>query len=224
MKTIYGVNSYTPMNKKLKNGYTVYDWIVRQKGVPSFCFRTLCGENAITNEEIEFLRSKDCRIGMVIRNLSEKNISGCHGDKEALNAIYELKSLNFTNDKKIAFFAEINSDWSINHNWMISFAQTIAANGYKPAFIANTDSSKNFNFDRQCSHFVNATIDVGQFGAIYCATEPKISNKPEEWAPFCPSALETTDINLWMCGKTKIDDIFIDDVYASNLSILDNML
>ena len=197
---------------------------MRQKGVPSFCLRTLCGENTITNKELEFIKNKDCKLGMVIRNLSEKAISGCHGDKEALNAIYELKSLNVTSDRKIAIFAEINSNWSINHNWMISFAQTLAVNGYIPAFIANTDSSKNFNFDRQCSHFTNATIDVGGFGAIYCATEPKLSAKPEAWSPFCPSALETTDIDLWMCGKTEIDDIFIDDVYTHNLLTFDKLL
>lgn len=224
MKTFYGVNSNTPMNKKLKNGYTVYDWIVRQKDIPSFCLRTICGKDAITNEEIEFLKNKNCKLGIAIRNLNETTISSCHGDKEALRAIYELKSLNIVNDKKIAIFAEINPNWSINHNWMLSFAQTLSVNGYIPAFIANTDSSKNFNFDRQCSHFVNATTDVDQFGAIYCATEPKLSNKPDEWTPFCPSALESDDINLWMYGKTKIDDIFIDDVYAKNLFILDKML
>lgn len=33
-----------------------------------------------------------------------------------------------------------------------------------PGFIGNTDSSKNFNFDRQCSHYVQATHDVGEYG------------------------------------------------------------
>lgn len=224
MKTFYGVNSNAPMNKKLKNGYTAYDWIVRQKEVPSFCLRTLCGKDAISKEEIEFLKNKDCRIGMVIRDLTEKEISGSQGDKQALNALHMLKLLDVTSSKKIAIFAEINPEWSVNHNWMISFAQTLYANGYIPAFIANTDSSKNFNFDRQCSHFVNATIDVGQFGSIYCATEPKILDRPKEWIPFCPSVLNPMDINIWICGETKIDDGFIDDAYANELKILDIMV
>ena len=224
MKTYYGVNSNIEMNKKTKNGYTVYDWIVRQKGIPSFCLRTICGEDSITYEEIEFLKKKECKIGLVIRDLKETAISGVRGEKEALRAIYNLKSLNIESDKKIAIFAEINPNWSVNHNWMISFAQTLSVNGYIPAFIANTDSSKNFNFDRQCSHFVIATSDVGQFGAIYCATEPKLEKKPEMWTPFCPSAVESRDINLWMCGLTKIDDIFVDDVYSKDLITLDNML
>ena len=48
MKTVFGVNSATPINKKLKNGYTMYDWVMRQKGFPAFCMRTLCGADKIT--------------------------------------------------------------------------------------------------------------------------------------------------------------------------------
>ena len=32
MKTIFGVSSATPINKKLKNGYTMYDWVKRAFG------------------------------------------------------------------------------------------------------------------------------------------------------------------------------------------------
>ena len=41
MHTIFGVNSVTPLSKKLKNGHTVYDWVTRQKCFPAFCMRTL---------------------------------------------------------------------------------------------------------------------------------------------------------------------------------------
>lgn len=30
MKTIYGVKMETPINKKLKNGHTMYDWVTRK--------------------------------------------------------------------------------------------------------------------------------------------------------------------------------------------------
>ena len=85
MKTVFGVNSATPINKRLKNGYTMYDWVARQKGFPSFCMRTLCGEEKITAEEIEFLRSKDCKIGLVIRDLIEKSVSGINGTADNLS-------------------------------------------------------------------------------------------------------------------------------------------
>lgn len=223
MKTIFGVHSATPIHKKLKNGYTLFDWIMRQKGFPDFCMRTLCGEDKITVEEIEFLRAKDCKIGLVIRDLTEAAVSGASGTEEAIRAIEATKELGVPLNSGIAIFAEIKPDWSINHNWMISFAQVISANGYVPGFIANTDSSKNFNFDRQCSHYVQATQEMDCFGAVLAATEPKCDSTPEKWAPYCPSALKPKDIQLWICGTTTFDAIQTEDVYARDDNVLENM-
>lgn len=220
MKTVFGVNSATPINKKLKNGYTMYDWVMRQKGFPAFCMRTLCGENAITPEEIQFLRDKDCKIGLVIRNLTEAAVSAVNGKQDALKAVEAAKELDVPQKKDVALFAEIKPEWSVNHNWMISFAYTVKANGYVPGFIGNTDSSKNFNFDRQCSHFVQATRDANCFGAVYMATEPKVNGTPKEWTPYCPSALEPEDISLWCCGTTTFDAVQVENVYANDNKVL----
>lgn len=223
MQTIFGVSSTTPINKKLKNGYTMYGWVKRQKCFPAFCIRTLSGEEKITTEEIEFLRSKDCKIGLVIRNLTEAKVSGVNGTEDAIKAIEAAKELGVPQNEGIALFAEINPQWSVNHNWLISFAQTVSANGYVPAFIGNTDSSKNFNFDRQCSHYVQATKDVNYFGALFMATEPKCDSMPTEWAPYCPSALEPEDMHLWCCGTTTFDFVQVEDVYAKDDKVLENM-
>ena len=224
MKTIFGVRSATPINKKLKNGYTLYDWVKRQKCFPAFCMRTLSGENKITAEEIEFLKSKDCKIGLVIRDLTEAKISTVNGTEDARKAVEAAKALGVPANAGIAIFAEIKPEWSVNHNWMISFAQAISANGYVPAFIGNTDSSKNFNFDRQCSHYVQATKNVNYFGAVFMATEPKIDGMPKKWEPYCPSALEPEDIHLWCCGsKTTFGKIEVADVYARDEKVLANM-
>ncbi len=223
MKTIFGVSSATPINKKLKNGYTMYDWVKRQKGFPSFCMRTLSGEDRITAEEIAFLKAKDCKIGLVIRDLTEAKVSGVNGTEDALRAVEAVKEMGVPLNEGIALFAEIKPAWSVNHNWMISFAQAVSANGYVPAFIGNTDSSKNFNFDRQCSHFVQATKDVNYFGALFMATEPKLDGMPDEWAPYCPSALEPEDMHLWSCGTTTFDFQQVEDVYAKDEKVLDYM-
>lgn len=223
MKTIYGVSSATPSNKKLKNGYTLYDWVMRQKGFPAFWGRTLLGKNAMTEEEIAFLNAKDCKISLVVRDLSEEIVSGTNGTEDAVRAANAARALGVPQNVGIAIFAEIQSDWSINHNWMISFAETLVSNGYIPGFIGNTDSSKNFNFDRQCSHYVHATEDVNQFDAIYCATEPKLGEIPKEWVPYCPSALEPENMQLWMCDKTTFGEFEVDDVYARSKEILANM-
>lgn len=223
MKTIFGVSSVTPINKKLKNGYTMYDWVKRQKCFPAFCMRTLSGEGKITAEEIEFLKAKECKIGLVIRDLTEAKISGVNGTEEALNAVESAKELGVPANAGIALFAEIKPEWSVNHNWMISFAQTISANGYVPGFIGNTDSAKNFNFDRQCSHYVQATRGVDQFGAVYGATEPKCEGVPAAWEPYCPSALNAEDVQLWVCGTTTFDSLMVEDVYAKDENVLAKM-
>lgn len=220
MKTVFGVSSATPINKKLKNGYTMFDWVMRMKGVPAFCMRTLSGADCITTEEIAFLNGKDCKIGLVIRDLTEAAVSTTSGTQDALKAVETAKELGIPQNKGIALFAEIKPEWSVNHNWMISFAQTVMANGYVPGFIGNTDSSINFNFDRQCSHFVNATKDVNCFGAVYMATEPKCTKRPEEWAPYCPSALNPENISLWCCGTTNFDTIQVENMYAKDNKVL----
>ena len=223
MKTIFGVNSVTPIHKKLKNGYTMYDWVKRQKTFPAFCMRTLSGENKITAEEIEFLKARDCKIGLVIRDLTEAQVSGDCGTQEALKAVKTAMEIGAPQDVGITLFAEIKPEWSVNHNWMLSFAQTLVANGYVPGFIGNTDSSKNFNFDRQCSHYVQASKGVNYFNAIFMATEPKCDSMPTEWAPYCPSALEPENMHLWSCGTTTFDFIGVEDVYAKDEKVLENM-
>lgn len=223
MKTKFGVCSATPINKKLKNGYTLYDWVMRQKGFPSFCMRTLSGEDVLTDEEIQFLRDKDCKIGLVIRDLTEAKLSTVNGTEDALRAVEAAKALGVPQNEGITLFVEVQPQWSINHNWMISFASELSANGYRPGFIANTDSSKNFNFDRQCSHFVQATKDVNSFDTVFVATEPKLDGMPQEWAPYCPSALEPEDMHLWCCGTTTFDFIQVQDVYAKDKKVLEMM-
>ena len=41
MKNYFGVSSLTPANQKLKNGYTMFDWVMRQHTFPAFWGRVL---------------------------------------------------------------------------------------------------------------------------------------------------------------------------------------
>ena len=220
---IFGADSKLSANTRLTNGYHLYDWVMRQNSFPSFWGRTLTGDNQIGAEEIEFLREKNCKIALIINDLSETCVSAVNGTDDALRAVEAAKALGVPENAGIALFAEIGTDWSVNHNWMISFAQVLSDNGYVPGFIGNTDSSLNFNFDRQCSHFVQATQDIGQYGAIYWATEPKPSGEPEEWTPFCPSALTPDDIGLWSLGQIGLGDISVNETYARDKSLLNCM-
>lgn len=220
MKTIFGVSSATPLNKKLKNGYTLHDWIKRKNCFPAFCLRTLTGQDAITQEEIDFLHQKDCKVGLVIRDISEAQISSNRDYGVAERAIEAAKALGIPQNAGITLFVEVDPMWSVNHNWMLSFAHKLVMNGYAPGFIGNTDSSKNFNFDRQVGHYVQATADVNGYDALYGATEPKQDSVPEVWEPYCPSDLEPTDMSLWVCGTTAFGVDCVDNVYAYDENVL----
>ena len=224
MKTLYGVSMTTPINQKLKNGHTMFDWIVRKKGFPTFCLRTLCGENPITAEEMTFMKDKGCSLGLVMRDVTEAEVSRSSGDSTAERAALAAMQLGVPQNENKVVFVEIKPDWSVNHNWMLSFAQAMLAKGYFAGFIGNTDSSKNFNFDRQCSHYADFSKDMNYFGAVFMATEPKKEDAPVEWEPYCPSSMEREDMSLWACSETVFDNIVAEDVYARDESVLANML
>lgn len=220
MQAIFGADSVQPANIKLKNGYDLYTWVMRLNTFPAFWGRNLTGENHITAEEVDFLRSKNCKIAPIYNEFTELIVSTLDGTKDALWLANVARELGIPQNQGVALFAEIGSDWSVSHNWMISFANTLVNYGYVPGFIGNTDSSKNFNFDRQCSHYVQATEGVDQYGAVYWATEPKPGGEPELWTPYCPSALEQDQIGLWQNGATVCGNISANTTYARDESIL----
>lgn len=223
MKAIFGADSTLPVTTRLKNGYDLFTWVMRLNKFPAFWGRNITGENCITPEEIDFLREKDCQIAPIYNQLTEQAVSVTDGTKDALWLVQIARGLGIPTHQEVALFAYIAPDWSVNHNWMITFAQTLASYGYVPGFIGNTDSSKNFNFDRQCSHYIQATGDVGYFGAVFWATEPKPGGEPAAWTPYCPSALEPEQVHLWQNGVTACGSISANTSYARDASVLRHM-
>ena len=223
MSMIFGIDTRDPATTQLTNGYTVYDWAMRKSSRPDFWSCTLLGKNPVNADETEYLRSRNCRIALLIRDLTEAKISSFDGTDDALRATAAAKAIGVQNNGKIVLFVEIRSNWSVSHNWMISFAQTLYEHGYAPGFIGNTDSSKNFNFGRQCSHYVHATAEYAGVGAIYWATEPKLGGRPEHWAPYCPSALRPEDVDLWECNSYNYEDVTINEIYGKDEKLLEHM-
>ncbi len=221
MSIVYGADSIMPANTKLTNGYNLYEWVMRKSCFPSFWARDLTGNACITESEIEFLRSKKCRIALVFRELSEEEISQNDGTAIAIKAVESAKELGVPQNKEKALFAFFNPEWSVNHNWMISYASYLVNNGYIPGFIGNTDSSKNFNFGRQCSHYVQATRDIEQLHAKYWATEPKYYFDPDVWAPYAPSELLPKDMHLWNYGSIDFHSIHAEKLYARDEFVMD---
>ena len=220
MSLIYGANSITPANARLTNGYTLYDWVMRMGCFPSFWGRSLTGDGKITQDEMEFLKNKNCRVALIVRDLTEAEVSANDGTRSAVKALEAAKKLDIPKNKGIAIFAYIEPEWSVNHNWMISYASNLKSGGYIPGFIGNTDSSLNFNFDRQCSHYVQATRNLGQFEALYWSLAPKYNFDPEKWSTYAPSELLPNDMHLWSYGSIDFHSVHADKTYARDERVL----
>ena len=217
----FGVKSNYPANEKLSNGYNFFQWITRKKDVPTFWMRNITGNHAINTQEAMFLKERNCRIGLFLDDFSEQSIASKNGTVDAARAIQAVIDLNVPRYSGIAIFAFIPCDWNINHNWMISFARALCEKGYVPGFFGNTDSSKNFCFDRECGHFIHATHNVNHYCAVYGAPEPAPKAISNGWTPYAPSDLHPNQISLW-CGDDVIafKKIASEPVYAQNESVL----
>lgn len=202
MKLLYGVSGNYPANKILTNGYTLFSWAMRMSSPPLFWGRNLTGENSLTEGEVNFLHNNYCAVALIYNELNETDVSKRNGVANGLCAVSAAKALGAPINKGIALFAEIKDNWSINHNWMIGYAYAILGKGYIPGFIANTDSSKNFNFGRQGSHYAEYMKDIAHISTAYWATEPKLEKEPTEWVPYCPSQLIPDNMDIWRVGKT----------------------
>lgn len=212
---IFGVYSKEPACTKLTNGFTLFDWVVRKNCFPDFWGRSV---TEVTPEEIAFLKERDCKVALILDNLGIRNTaSNKRGADDAVRALEATEKLGISDAAIIAY---IPSDSFVNHNWMMRFAKCISDNGCVPGFIGNTDSSKNFNFDRQCGHYIEATVDQKHYGALYGASEPKLHHFPEKWEPYCPSVLKPDDMSLWICGEIFYDGYVVEEMYARDETIL----
>lgn len=224
MNLIYGADSTAPANTRLTNGYTLYDWVMRMSCYPSFWGRSVTGKGRITAEEIEFLRNKKCKIACILRDFKEEIIASNNGTEDGLNAVEAAIALGIPQNKGIVLFADIPSDWQVNHNWMMGFANMLLENGYLPGFLGNTDSDKNFCFDRQCSHYIQATRNTNHRHTLYWSKEPRYKFDPELWVPYAPSELLPQDMHLWQYGDIKFHGISVHRNYARDDSILNHFL
>lgn len=221
MNTILGISSLIPSNTRLKNGYRMFDWVMRQYGFPKFWGRPITGKNAVTPDEIEFLKQNGCALCLLYNDLTETQVSSNNGYGDGQRAAEAAKAMGVPRGKGIVIYADIDPDWSINHNWMLGFADALVTYGYVAGFIGNTDSSKNFNFDRQSSHYMQSIRFRPHMKASFGATEPKNKYIPSDWSPYCPSGMEKEDIELWRFGTVTFDLLTVDTVIARDESVLD---
>lgn len=217
-KFIFGARSDVPANTKLTNGYTLFDWAVRQNCFPAFWGRPMSGEHSISKEEIKFLAERDCGVLLIFDDLTLVGVAKSDGTADAERAVAAAKKLGVCDDGKTAIFAEIKDNMYVNHNWMLSFASTLKANGFVAGFIGNTDSSENFNFDIEFSHFI-----VAGGNALCFATRPVTTEHVYKWTPYSPSALPVEKMAFWQNGKKEFNGLEYNTVYTKDEPLLEHI-
>lgn len=69
----------------------MYDWVTRKTAF-LFLYEDALRYNKITAEEIEYLKRKNCRIALVLNDLTEAEVSSSKGALSALRAAEAAKS------------------------------------------------------------------------------------------------------------------------------------
>lgn len=204
-RLLFGVNSNIPSNIILQNNLTMFEWVKRNKLYPNFWGRNLTGDNALTEEEIKFLRAKGCKIAAICKDDSAKNTDE-EGKKFAKKIVNIAKELGVK--QKNAFFLEIEEKSKTNRKYLRGYAKELLSKGYIPGFKANTDAA--FDFDRQFCIGMKYDKSIFELCLVW-AVAPSIKEydgistshmvHPDQWKPFAPSAITRNDISIWQYGK-----------------------
>lgn len=223
MRTVFGVYSATPMHKKFKNGYTMYDWVKRQKDTPEFCIRTLCGKNKITAEEIEFLRDKNCKIGLAFCDRTDMDFADSDGVKDATWVLSALKEWGVPKNEGILVFVKLDTEYTANYRWMTLFASVLNYSGYIAAFIGPRDLYENVFLDNQIKYYYLSKKKEPEFPSALVSTDSKLSDETKQRLSNSQFVTGNIGLDSWMCGTITFDGIQVDNIYSNNEIILQKM-
>ena len=196
----FGVDTETNVNELLQNNLTLFDWIRKNQGFPYFVGRRINGENALTKDELNYIRDNGSITIPLFKPITE--MSGKDNARIAIAILEELKM-----DKGISIYVELETN-NVTEEFLQDFANTILADGYVPGFYVDTDSC--YNFDRHYSRAYQANEKLMKQCKIW-AISPEMeeffetknghNEKPDFWGPFAPSCITKEQISFWQYGK-----------------------
>jgi len=204
-RLLFGVHSAVQANDLLQNNLTEFEWVRRNKVYPNFWGRNICGKNALTQAEIQFLHRKGCKIMAVWLAPGDKKTED-QGRLEAKKAVMTAKKLDIP--RGAAIFMEIPEQEFAATKYLFGFASGLLREGYTPGFKANTDAV--WSFDREFSRGVQNLPDIFRSCLVW-AVSPSLKEydqittthliHPDNWKPFAPSGTTRNDIAIWQYGK-----------------------
>ena len=204
-RLLFGIDTKIETDDLLQNNITQFEWAVRNKIYPNFVGRNIVGENSLKKEEIKFLHSKGCKIAAIYFDAGKKK---SEEQGKLLAKKIDIRSLELGIPEGVAIFLEIGEKENVTRDFMLGFAKMMIAQGYTPAFKANTDAK--FAFDREFSRGVQTDKDIFKRCLIW-AVAPTIAEydgittthliHPDNWSPYAPSGITRADIAIWQYGK-----------------------
>lgn len=204
-RLLFGIDTKIETDDLLQNNITQFEWAVRNKIYPNFVSRNIVGENSLNKEEIKFLHSKGCKIAAIYSDAGEKK---SEEQGKLLAKKIDIRALELGIPEGVAIFLEIGEKENVTRDFMLGFAKMMIAQGYTPAFMANTDAK--FAFDREFSRGMQTNKDVFDKCLIW-AVAPTIAEydgittthliHPDNWTPYAPSGITRKDIAIWQYGK-----------------------
>lgn len=211
----FGVDSKVRADNYLQNNLTEFEWVTRNKLYPIFWARNIVGDNCLTNEEIDFLHGKACRIAPMYISSATKETEE-QGIVDARESIGYARGLGIPINT--AIFLEIDEAENATTDYMKGYIKTILLEGFTPAFKANTDASV-CSFDREFSRGMQTDKELFDMCLIWAVAPiieeyDKITTShlihPDNWVPFAPSAITRKDIAIWQYGQDchPIEDNF----------------
>ena len=204
-RLLFGIDTKIETDDLLQNNITQFEWAVRNKIYPNFVGRNIVGENSLNKEEIKFLHSKGCKIAAIYSDAGEKK---SEEQGKLLAKKIDIRALELGIPEGVAIFLEIGEKENVTRDFMLGFAKMMIAQGYTPAFKANTDAK--FAFDREFSRGMQTNKDVFDKCLIW-AVAPTLAEydgittthliHPDNWSPYAPSGITRKDIAIWQYGK-----------------------
>ena len=204
-RLLFGIDTRIETDDLLQNNITQLEWAIRNKVYPNFVGRNIVGENCLNKEEIKFLHKNGCKIAAIYADDGEKKTEE---QGVVVAKKIDIRAFELGIPEGTAIFLEIADGEAVSAKFLKGFAKALIAQGYTPAFRANTDAR--FDFDRQFSRGMQTDKDIFEKCLIW-AMSPTLQEydgmttthliHPDNWTPYAPSGLTRADIAIWRYGK-----------------------
>lgn len=188
-RKVWGVDSARKVDQVLLS------CVLQNFGTPKFWGRYLTDisnvSRGLTKMEISFLKSHNIKI-LPIYNVFDQAVGREKGITAVRNAVFHARRLGIPIDT--AIFANVESFFSVDDEWLAGWTETMMTTGYKPGFYH--DPIKGSFPDAYCTAVKkNPQIAVQ---TILWSAEPQVGVSTERKAPKFQPALPKCRANVWI--------------------------